>query len=199
MLRINGATAWRLLAQAELEPGEWLIQNAGNSSVAHLVRLLAARRALKVIDVVRSGPGDTANRFVDGPDLARRVGAVVGGGELKLALDCVAGPATGRLAECLAPGGALVVFGHLSGRPCEVASTLLTARLLTLHGFSLRPAEAPDPPERLGQIQEEVAELLRPTPARLPVRDVFGLSELGAALAAATAGGGGRVLLALDR
>ena len=201
MLRINAATAWRLLAETELEAGDSIIQNAANSSVAHLVRLLARQRGLNVVDVVRShaAAGVGGCRLPDGPDLGERVRAAVGDRLPKLALDCVAGAATGRLAECVAPEATLVVFGHLSGRPCEIPSTVLTAGRLTVRGFSLRPAEAADTRERLGSILAEMAELLRPERARMTVRETFGLSQLALALEAAQAGGGGRVLLALDR
>ena len=201
MLRINAATAWRLLDQARLEAGDWVIQNAAGSAVAQLVRLLARKRGLRVVDVVReeTAAAGAPSRLVDGPDLAARVGGLVGRGAVKLALDCVGGAATGRLAGCLAPGGTLAVFGHLSGRPCEIPSTLLTGRQLLVRGFSLRPAEAADTREDMARILEEMAELLRPPAAHLPVRAVLGLSALDEALALARSRGTGRVLLALDR
>jgi NADPH:quinone reductase-like Zn-dependent oxidoreductase len=198
MLRINGSTAWRLLHGRGLEPGDWIVQNAAGSSVGALVRLIAARRGLQVINVVRrpdAGPQD-ADWMVDGPDLAARVRARAGQGRIRLALDCVAGAGTGRLAECLDPRGKLVVFGHLSGAPCEIPSPLLTAKGLLIEGFSLRPAEAAGP-EPIGAVLEEVAALLRGRADALPVRAVYPLAELQAALAAARAPGHGRVLLDL--
>lgn len=201
MLRINAATTWRLLDQAKLEPGDWLIQNAAGSAVAQLVRLLARKRGLRVVDVVREETAAAGHPWplVDGPDLAARVGGLVAGASVKLALDCVAGDATGRLAACLAPAGTLVVFGHLSGRPCEIPSALLTGRQLVVRGFSLRPAEAADTRADMARILEQMADLLRPPAAHLVVRAVLGLSELDAALALARSRGAGRVLLALDR
>ena len=54
MLAVNPATALHMLTRyLTLSPGEWLIQNAGNSAVGHCVIWLARRRGLRTISVVR--------------------------------------------------------------------------------------------------------------------------------------------------
>ncbi len=200
MLRINPATAWRLLRTVRLEPGGWVVQNAAGSSVAGLVRRFAAARGIGVVNVVRDAGAHPALpcRLEDGPDLPERVSAVTGGAPVRLALDCVAGEATGRLAGCLAPGGRVTVFGHLSGHPCTIPSTLLTARGLAVGGFSLRPAEAGEGPARLRTLYAGLAEALARPPAIAQVAAIHPLADLDRALAAARRGGG-RILLALDR
>src|SRR3546814_17960714 len=86
--------------------------------------------------------GDGPDIFLtDGDDLADRVIAIAGR-QPKGALDAVAGTATGRLARCLAATGTLLVYGHLSGDPCEIPSTLLPTKSLHLPGSTLRAAEA---------------------------------------------------------
>jgi NADPH:quinone reductase-like Zn-dependent oxidoreductase len=174
MLRINPATAARLLAHLALGPGDRLVQNAPRSSVARWVRRLAARDGIGVLD---------ADEVADGP--------------VHGALDAVAGEATGRLAERLAPGGRLLAYGHLSGLPCTIASTLLTTRGLTVAGFSLRPAEAGDSREALIAIYADLATIAAKEPE--PVAAIFPLSQVEAALdAVAARGRAGRILLALD-
>ena len=197
MLRINPATAWRLLHRLRLPEGAWLIQNAAGSSVARWVRRLARRRGIRTVNVVRRSPLDADGDPVlpDGDDLAGRAAALAAGAPILGALDAVAGEATGRLAECLAPAGEILVFGHLSGRPCSIASTLLTAHGLSLAGFSLRPAEAGESEAQRRLVYAELAEILAGAPE--PVSAVFGLGDIERALAARPAGG--RVLLALDR
>jgi NADPH:quinone reductase-like Zn-dependent oxidoreductase len=194
MLRINPATAWRLLATAPLVPGDVVIQNGGRSAVATLVERIARARDIKVLTVSRHADAP-APLLPDGPDLAERARVAVDGAPIRLTLDCVAGEATGRLAACLADGGRVTVFGHLSGEPCRIPSTLLTGRGLTVGGFSLRPAEAADSIADLRRLYAELAALLIVHP--LPVAEILPLSRLDEALAAAEAGGG-RILLDLQ-
>jgi NADPH:quinone reductase-like Zn-dependent oxidoreductase len=117
----------------------------------------------------------------DGEDLAQRVAEAAQGAPVRLALDAVAGVATARLAHCLAPGGVLGVYGHLSGEPCQIPSTLLTGRGLTVKGFSLRPSEAGVSHEALTRFYAELA----PTAATVPVQvaQTYPLAELAQALA----------------
>jgi NADPH:quinone reductase-like Zn-dependent oxidoreductase len=194
MLRINPATAWRLLATAALGPGDAVIQNGGRSAVARLVERIAETRDIAVITVSRHADAP-APMLADGPDLAEHALTAAGGRPIRLALDCVAGEATGRLAACVSAGSRVTVFGHLSGEPCRIASTLLTGRGLIVGGFSLRPAEAADSTADLRRLYAALAALLIAHP--LPVAETVPLSRLDEALAAAEAGRG-RILLDLQ-
>lgn len=192
-LRINPATAWRLLQLVSLPPGGCVAQNGATSHVARWVRAIAASRDVAVIDIVRdeAQADGLTGAVIDDPDLASRIGAR----HIPLALDCVAGEASGRLAGILAPGGTLAVFGHLSGAPCSIASTLLTGRNLNVRGFSLRPQEAQDTRAVLQALYDNLAAFDLPA----PVAATYPLSGLEEALAhAARPGLGGRVMLALD-
>ncbi|GAC1571908.1 MAG: zinc-dependent alcohol dehydrogenase family protein [Sphingomicrobium sp.] len=195
MLRINPATAWRLLSTAPLHAGDAVIQNGGRSAVAGLVEQIAGSRGIALLSVSRNADVPT-QMLVDGPDLAQRSRAAVDKSPIRLALDCVGGEATGRLAACLEDGGRLTVFGHLSGEPCQIPSILLTGRGLTLSGFSLRLAEAGDSISELRRLYGELAGLLIKQP--LPVAEIRPLSRLDEALAAAPSGNG-RILLDLQR
>lgn len=141
-----------------------------------------------MIDVAREGPGE--GMLPDDAALPDRVGDDAAG-----ALDAVAGEATGRLAACLAPEGRLLVYGHLSGRPCEIASTLLTTRGLTVQGFTLRSAEAADDAVRRATLYADLAAIARAEPE--PIAATFSVEQVDAALALAAARPGGRVLLSL--
>lgn len=194
MLRINPATASRLLDLVSLQPGQWIVQNGAASLVAHWIRELAAMRGIHVLNIVRRPVH--SGEVGDGPDLPERAAALIGAGSVPLALDCVAGQATGQLAELLSPGGMIATFGHLSGEPCVIASELLTGRGLHLRGFSLRPAEAGSDNAQLQALYAALAAI----GVTVPVAAVYPLDDLAAALAhAALPGLGGRILLALDR
>ena len=147
MLAVNPATALHMLTRyVTLSPGEWLIQNAGNSAVGHCVIWLARQRGLRTVSVVRRADqvapllatgGDVV--LVDGPDLPDRVTAAIGGQPIRLALDAVAGSATTRLARCLALRGTLVVYGLLSSPDCTVPASELVFRDLRLRGYWFTP------------------------------------------------------------
>jgi NADPH:quinone reductase-like Zn-dependent oxidoreductase len=194
ILRVNPATAAHLLDRLAPSFGDWLIQNAATGSVAGWVRRLAARRGIHTLNVLRSEnrDGDSANFLVDGDDLADRAVAIAGR-EPVGALDAVAGSATGRLARCLAANGKLLVYGHLSGVPCSIASTLLTTKSLNLHGFTLRAAETGQTSARRAACYAELAALAIRDPE--PIAGVYTFDEMEAALAVAGGRSGGRVLL----
>ena len=147
MLAVNPTTALHMLTQfVTLTPGEWLIQNAGNSAVGHCVIWLARQRGLRTVSVVRRADqidpllatgGDIV--LADGPDLPDRVSAAVGGQPIRLGLDAVAGSATARLGRCLAPRGTLVVYGLLSSPDCTVPASDLVFRDITVRGYWFTP------------------------------------------------------------
>ncbi|KEQ53235.1 MDR family NADPH-dependent oxidoreductase [Sphingobium chlorophenolicum] len=199
MLRINPPTAHLLLRHSSVRPGDALIQNGAGSVVAHWVRTFAARMDIRIIDVVRRPHSAMSHALLDGDGLAERARAASGGRPIRAALDCVAGTATGRLASCLAPGGRLMLFGHLSGEPIQVRSQLLTGGGLSIAGFSLRPAEAALGAEGLHAMFGELAESYAADPPSLPVRAIVPLSRVEEGIALARVGGSGRVLFDLTQ
>lgn len=145
MLTINPPTAALLLSDiVDLEPGEWVIQNAANSAVGGYLVQLAAERGLKTVNVVRRASatagiealgGDVV--LVDGPDLSRRVAEATGKARIRLGIDAVGGEATEHLAGCLTSGGTLANYGMMSGDNCRISSGNLIFRGITLTGFWL--------------------------------------------------------------
>jgi NADPH:quinone reductase-like Zn-dependent oxidoreductase len=204
MLRINPATAWRLLAQVQPALGSWLLQSGGDTAVARLLTILAKARGVNVINVVRPRHGDdpAGRRLAEGELLPERAAGLTGGAPIIAAFDCVAGEGSADLAACLAPGGRLILYGHLSGRPCVIPSGLLTGRGITVSGFSLRPAEAAENHARLQSLYDRLAATLLQNPSAQPVAAILPLTQLDDALALARGSSGekppGRVLLALD-
>ena len=145
MLLANPPTAYLMLTDyCRLAPGEWVIQNAANSSTGQYLVELARHFGWKTVCVVRrTGPEALLQAcgadvvLVDGPDLAERVAAATGGAAIRLGIDAVAGAATARLAACLAPGGTIVNYGLLSGEPCQLPPSDVVFREITLTGFWL--------------------------------------------------------------
>lgn len=144
LLTVNGPTAWVLLEDfAPLQPGDWLVQNAANSSCGRYLIRLARRKGIRTVNVVRRPEmieelrelgGDVV--LLDGDDLAARVAVAVAGAPVRLGIDAVSGPATQRIAECLAADSPLVSYGSMSGRRCELDFYLMFRQGIVLHGLS---------------------------------------------------------------
>jgi trans-2-enoyl-CoA reductase len=145
MLLANPPTAYLMLTQyLKLQPGDWVIQNAANSSTGQYLVQLAKHFGWRTVCVVRrqgtekilSGCGADVV-LVDGPDLADRVAEETENAQINLGIDAVAGEATARIAACLADKSTLVNYGLLSGMPCQVPPSDIVFREITLTGFWL--------------------------------------------------------------
>jgi trans-2-enoyl-CoA reductase len=145
MIMANPPTAWLLLKTVvDLQPGDWVIQNAANSAVGQYTMQLAKIYGFKTVNVVRrdglapiiaGAGGDVC--AVDGPDLGARVKAATGGADIKLGIDAVAGDATQHLADCLADNAVIANYGLLSGEPCQLSPNDIIFRNISLKGVWL--------------------------------------------------------------
>ena len=190
MLKINPPTAYLMLTRyRELASGDWLIQNAANSSVGTSLISLAKARGNRTVNVVRRAElielleekgADVV--VVDGPDLAQRVRAAIGDGTLALAIDAVAGDASGRLAECLDEGGVVVNYGMLSTQPCAVDAHQVVFRGITLTGFWLVNYLGAMSGEERQSLYGELANSVASGALVAQVEAVYPMEEIGSAL-----------------
>jgi NADPH2:quinone reductase len=127
---VNPITAWDLLDDSRVQPGQWLAVTAGYSSVSTMVMQFAQRRGINVLSVVR--------RMHDGLDL-KTLGAaavldlsklqagiretvmdITGGKGLNGVVDNVGGPVSGELIRSLSLGGQMVINGGMSAERYEL-------------------------------------------------------------------------------
>ena len=144
LLTVNGPTAEVMLRDfADLQAGDWLIQNAANSSCGRYLIRLAQLSGIRTVNVVRRAEmvaelrslgGDVV--LVDGDDLPARVAAAVLDAPLKLGIDAIGGVATQRIAECLTPSSTVVSYGSMSGTPCQLDFYLMFRNDIRLVGLS---------------------------------------------------------------
>src|SRR5258706_6781077 len=97
MLHINPPTAALLLSEyVDLKPGDWVIQDAGNSGVGRSVIAFAKDRGLRVVSLIRrqelidelvAAGSDVA--LVDGAGVSGRVAEATGHAKIPLALNGV--------------------------------------------------------------------------------------------------------------
>lgn len=191
IFRINPPTAHRLLARVDLKAGDWLMVNAAGSMLGRLFAAIGKARDLRVICVLRS-PDKARDRLMslgataviaDGDTMVDAALALMGGPKAGLALDFITGAATGRLAQCVAPGGRVTVAGHLDDEPCSIPSTLLTGGEILIDGYSLRSDEGAAGRATLQDMYDKLAPLYTDFPAILPDLVRYPISDFEAAVA----------------
>jgi NADPH:quinone reductase-like Zn-dependent oxidoreductase len=198
MLAVNPPTASLLLSEfATLEPGDWVVQNAANSGVGRWVIAFAKRRGLRTVNVVRRPElieelkrlgGDVV--VVDGDSLAKDVERETGGARIKLALDGVAGEASGRLAATLSPHGVLAVYASMSEKAMVISALVAIFKPMTLRGFWIGH---PEFASKTGPAMREAARMIEAGEVSIRVAGVYPLGEVKKA--AAHAAKGAKVML----
>lgn len=207
MLAVNPATAWNMLNNfVRLQPGEWVLQNAGTSAVGYNVIRLARRLGVRSVSIVRRedqvdpllAKGADAV-VVDGDDLPARVTEAVGGGPVPLAFDAVAGEATRCLANAVSPGGTVVIYGILSGAGAGLDATDVLFRDVSIRGFWLTVWFRQTPHEDKRELYRQLAAMMADGTLEIPIEATYPMSEVRAALAhAARPHRKGKVLLKIN-
>ena len=201
MIRINPLTAGLMLTEyVDLQPGDWIVQNAANSGVGRAAIALAKARGVRSINLVRraeliadiqAAGGDIV--LVDEPGAAAKAAALVGkdNGKVRLALDGVAGAATARLIDFLSPGGAIVAYAGMSGDKTAPGDLMqLMFKSISSHFFY---QNRPQYKSKIPALLREAALMVASGQLHTPVARTYRLSEVKAAIAHTLAGG--KVLL----
>jgi trans-2-enoyl-CoA reductase len=207
MLAVNPATAWNMMRNfVSLKPGDWLLQNAGNSSVAYNVVRLARRLGVRTVNIVRGEDrvaqvrnygGDAV--VVDGPDLTARIADAVGGAPIPLAFDAVAGASTRHLTNAVGAGGTVVIYGILSGGTSEIDATDILFRNVRLRGFWLTVWFRTTPHDEKRKLYEELGALMNDGTIDIPIEATYPISRVKEALAhAARPDRTGKILLTIN-
>jgi mitochondrial enoyl-[acyl-carrier protein] reductase / trans-2-enoyl-CoA reductase len=196
MMTVNPPTAALMLSEfVDLQPGDWVIQNAANSGVGAYLIQLAKMRGFKTVNIVRRESAvDDVRRsgadvvLVEGSGLAKRVAEATGNAAIRLAIDAVGGKSTDQLANCLAQGGTLVNYGMMSGEPCVISPSSFVFRNITLRGFWLafwfRNASVAQQVKLFG----EMAQLIATGALHTQIHATFDLSEIKQAVTEAAKG-----------
>lgn len=192
LLPINPPTSWLLLRSVvpDLKPGEWVVQNAGNSSCGRYLIVLAKRMGLKTLSIVRRPDlvdelkalgGDEV--LVDGPDLVAQMQAIFGDTPPRLACDAIAGEASLKLAQVLAVEGTIAVYGMLSGQPSAIPPQMLFGKGITLQGFMTSYGMAKQSREDQVAMFKELADLVADGTLSAKIARVYPLDDIREALA----------------
>ena len=191
MLRINPATALRMMRDfVQLNEGDFVLQNAGNSAVGRAVIQIAHAHGLRTISLVRRAAlidelkADGADFvFLDDEEAPPRIALAAGGAPIQLALNAVGGESALRLANALTPGGTIVTYGAMSRQPLRIPNGLLIFKDLRWRGFWITPWSQRATPDERAAMFGELFALSQRGCLRLPVERLYSLDSCAEALA----------------
>ncbi|MEU4925305.1 zinc-dependent alcohol dehydrogenase family protein [Streptomyces yokosukanensis] len=145
-------TAYGPLVEAgQVRPGDHVLITAASSSVG--LAAIQTARHIGAIPIATTRGAAKRQRLLDAgaahvivtddEDLPARVKEITGGAGVRLAFDPIAGPGVEAIAQGIAPGGALVVYGALDPRPTPLPNAhsypALTSRTYTLFEITKDP------------------------------------------------------------
>jgi NADPH:quinone reductase-like Zn-dependent oxidoreductase len=190
MLKVNPATAWRLLhGYAELKPGDWIVQNLGNSAVGRCVIQIARDMGVKTISYVRRS--ETAEELkalgADHVLLDDDVGLaaakdLMGGSNAALAFNAVGGDSALRVMKLLRESGTHITYGAMGRKPVTISNSLLIFRDIRVCGLWVTLWLKNAPKCDVQAVYQELAQRVADGRIVQPVDGAFALQDFSAAL-----------------
>lgn len=143
MLKVNPATAWRLLHGFEnLQAGDWIVQNLGNSAVGRCVIQLCRDLGIRSISFVRDAAQaaeltalGATHVFTDDDGGATAAKDVLGGAKAALAFNAVGGDSALRLMKLLRESGTHITYGAMGRKPITLPNGLLIFQDIRIRGL----------------------------------------------------------------
>lgn len=192
MLKVNPATAWRMLHDfAQLVPGDVIVQNAANSAVGRCVIQIARALGVVTVNMVRRAEVGEELRAC-GADLiclddeAGKAEALdflaVRGKKASLALNAVGGESALRQLDLLEESATQITYGAMGRRPLTVPNKFLIFRDIRFRGFWLTHWLGQASREEIATTYERLLGLLRSGRLQQPVDSVHALADFHLAL-----------------
>lgn len=195
MLKVNPATAWRLLNGIEpTQPGDWIVQNAGNSAVGRCVIQLARDLGIRTISFVRRSElidelqqlgGDQV--FLDDEEGLAAAKSVLGGANAALAFNAVGGESALRLMKLLRESGTHITYGAMGRKPLTLPNGLLIFRDIRVRGLWVTRWVENAPADEVHTVYQNLAARVAAGKLHQPVDTTFSLDQFPNALAQLTA------------
>ena len=202
-LFINPPTALLLLEQfGNLKPGDWVIQNAANSSVGIWVIQLCKLRGLHSVNLVRrnelAAPLQALGADIvleDNDDNIKQLKAMTGGNSAKLALNSVGGNSVIRLIRGMADGGTCVTFGGMVGDPIRFPTRNLIFNDVHFCGFWMDKWMRSHSQEDIQALYDRLFDLVKTHGLSSPIAGIHPLRDVTRAIQASSSPHFGKVLI----
>lgn len=216
MFLVVPVTAYVMMIEMlDLQPGDWLIQNASGSAVGRWVIALAEELGFRTINLVRRQEQveelkrETGAEHVlwcpsDGslnPQLQADILQITGQSPVKGAFDAVAdGLSATLMLNVMSRYGTLVIYGVLGNTGVELSfesSVRMVLEGMKVTGFSLQNWWLPDTPDEVkARVYESVWAHIRNNPALNPrVESIYSFADVGKAIRSSLEQKTGKVLL----
>ncbi|WP_035609760.1 2-enoyl thioester reductase domain-containing protein [Haloferula sp. BvORR071] len=203
MLKVNPATAWRLLTGFERPAaGSWIVQNAANSAVGRCVIAVAKSLGIRTMNLVRREELRDELLALGADEVLLDDDAAVESAKQReirpvLGFNCVGGESALRVMNLLAPGATHVTYGAMARRPLTVPNGLLIFKDLKFRGLWITKWIEGAPKEEVREVYGELAKMIVRGELTMPVDRIFPLAEFAGAIEALAAPErNGKVLLA---
>jgi len=188
---INPPTAYCLLNEmVELKPGDWVLQNAGNSAVGLSVIQMAKAMGLRTISQVRREElieplkAMGADHVVlEGSGWVKELKELIGEGSVRLALNSIGGDSAIDQIKALGEGASQVTFGGMVGDPVRFPTRFLIFNDVRLIGFWWDQWARRNGHEEVQRIMDEIYTMQTGGQLNLPVEGRYTFDEYKAALA----------------
>lgn len=206
MLKVNPATAWRLLTGFQQpEPGNWIVQNASNSNVGRCVIQLAKTLGIRTMNLVRRAELADELRALgadqvvtDDDEGLAQAKDILGKERAKLAFNAVGGDSALRLMNLLGEGGIHITYGAMGRRPLTIPNGLLIFKDLQLRGLWVSRWVENASPDEVAEVYGFLASEVASGRLLQPVDSTFALKDFtGAITRSMQSGRDGKVIFAL--
>ncbi|MBE0405689.1 zinc-binding dehydrogenase [Psychrobacter sp. AOP22-C1-22] len=180
-------SALLLIEFLNIEPGQWIIQNAANGAVGESMAMLAPERNINTINLVRSKEsekelielGITKNNVVtDDDDWKEQVQKIVGDAKINGAVDAVGGKSGGELLSLLGKHGAMASLGSMSGEPLMINPSHLIFNLSKVKGFWASDLMQEISDDDMQRLTKELIERAASGTLKLPTGGVYNLADI---------------------
>ncbi len=180
-------SALLLIEFLNIEPGQWIIQNAANGAVGESMAMLAAERNINTINLVRSKEseqelidlGITENNVItDNDDWKDQVKKIVGDAKISGAVDAVGGRSGGDLVSLLGKHGVMAALGGMSGKPLTLNPSDLIFNLSQVKGFWAGDMMQDMSTDDMQRLTQELIESAANGKLNLPTGGVYDLDDI---------------------
>lgn len=200
---VNPPTAYCLLKKiVDLQAGDWVLQNAGNSAVGLSVIQMAKAFGLKTVSQVRREElveplkAMGADHVVlEGSGWAKQISDLTGGAPIRLALNSIGGESATDQIKALGEGGTQVTFGGMVGDKVRFPTRFLIFNDVRLVGFWWDQYAKRAGADGVREVMAEVYAMMIDGRLNLPIEQSYPFSEFKEAIEHAGQPRLGKVLL----
>lgn len=187
---INPPTAFCLLRKiVDLNKGDWVVQNAGNSAVGLSVIQMAKALGYKTISQVRREElveplkAMGADHVVlEGSGWVKGVSEITRGAPVRLALNSIGGESAINQIKALSEGGTQVTFGGMVGDEVRFPTRFLIFNDVRLIGFWWDQYARRHGADGVREVMAEVYAMMVDGRLSLPIEKLFPFSDYKAAI-----------------